>query len=170
MAMAADMLERFRTECASRGLAVTHQRVLIFEALMQSRQHPSPEEVFERVHKKIPSISLGTVYKNIRTFIDQGLLREVSLHHGSARLEVNLRPHHHLVCERCKTIIDLDEEAVEPVHLRSALPAGFRVGRYAVEVIGVCQACSSDDKNTSRSKPGGNSPTAKSSKASAARR
>ena len=132
----------FRSRCAERGLAVTHQRVVIYEALMDTRHHPSPEEVYRRVRRQIPSISLGTVYKNIRTFIDHGLLREASPHHGCARLEVNLEPHHHLVCLRCRAIVDLDDEAVEPVRLRSRPPTGFRVERCAVEVLGVCEKCS----------------------------
>lgn len=109
---------------------------------MSRHDHPSPEAVYESVRKQIPSISLGTVYKNIKTFVDSGLLREVSLHHGSARLETNLAPHHHLVCIHCKTIVDLDDEDLEPVRLKKRLPRGFSVQRYAVEVIGLCTRCS----------------------------
>jgi Fur family peroxide stress response transcriptional regulator len=137
-----ELIDEFRARCAERGLAVTHQRVVIYQALMAKGHHPSPEEIYRRVRRQIPSISLATVYKNIRTFIDHGLLREASPHHGCARLEVNLEPHHHLVCLRCKAIVDLAEEAVEPVRLRSRPPAGFRVERCSVEVQGICDKCS----------------------------
>ena len=122
-------------------MAVTHQRQVIYEALIDMPGHPSPEAIYETVRRQIPSISLGTVYKNIKTFVDTGLLREFSLHHGSARLETNLTPHHHLVCERCKTVVDLDGDGVEPVRLKSDLPAGFEVRRFQVEVIGLCKNC-----------------------------
>ena len=112
---------------------------MIYLALMALRDHPSPEDVYDRVRKEIPSISLGTVYKNVRTFIEHGLLGEVSLHHGSARLEVNLKPHHHLVCLRCKAIVDLDDEDLEPVRMKGRPPGGFKVERYSVEVIGLCR-------------------------------
>jgi Fur family transcriptional regulator, peroxide stress response regulator len=134
-------VELFREACARQGLAATHQRLVIYHALTAHRDHPSPEDVYERVRKEIPSISLGTVYKNIRTFIEHGLLGEVSLHHGTARLEVNLKPHHHLVCLRCKAIVDLDDEDLEPVRLRGRAPDGFKVQRYSVEAIGLCQPC-----------------------------
>jgi Fur family peroxide stress response transcriptional regulator len=140
--------EEFREACVREGLAVTHQRLVIYQALLASRSHPSPEEVYERVRMEIPSISLGTVYKNIRTFIDHGLLGEVSLHHGHARLETNLKPHHHLVCLRCKAIIDLHDEDLEPVRLRVRAPGGFRIQRYSVEAIGICPACAKTELKT----------------------
>ena len=133
---------KFRQLCGEHGLAVTHQRQVIYQALMTMRDHPSPELVYEKVRKQIPSISLGTVYKNIKTFVDQGLLREVSLHHGSTRLETNLDAHHHLVCIQCKAIVDLDDGDLEPVRLKKRLPRGFSVQRYSVEVIGLCTHCS----------------------------
>lgn len=137
-----DSLHEFRRMCRQKGLAVTHQRQVIFEALMATHGHPSPETVYECVKQRIPSISLGTVYKNIHTFLDAGLLREVSLHHGSLRLETNLHPHHHLVCARCKSITDVPAEQLEPLQWSGRLPHGFQVERYSVEIVGVCAACS----------------------------
>jgi len=139
-------LSEFRQQCRSAGLAVTHQREVIFLAVMSSKGHPSPESIYDDVRRRIPSISLATVYKNIHTFLEAGLLREVSPHHGSLRLEANLAEHHHLVCTRCKAIVDLPETDVAPVELKRALPEGFRVLRYSVEFQGLCPACSSDIK------------------------
>ena len=135
------VIEAFRTACARQGLAVTHQRLVIYSALAATRSHPTPEDVYDRVRKEIPTISLGTVYKNIRTFIEHGLLGEVSLFHGQARLETNLKPHHHLVCRRCKAIVDLRDEDLEPVRLRSRAPGAFKIQHYSVEAIGICQSC-----------------------------
>src|ERR1700757_4627347 len=98
----------FRTLCHRHRLAATHQRQVIYETVMSLPGHPSPEQIYGKVRRKIPSISLATVYKNIRTFLDSGVLREVSLHHGSLRVDPNDVPHHHLVCTRCKAITDLD--------------------------------------------------------------
>ena len=112
----------FRALCHRHRLAATHQRQAIYETVMSLPGHPSPEDIYERVRRKIPSISLATVYKNIRTFLDSGMLREVSLHHGSLRVEANHKPHHHLVCIRCKSITDLDEAGLELPRLRRSLP------------------------------------------------
>lgn len=130
-----------RELCAEKGLALTHQRQVIWDALGSLHGHPSPDSVYEVVRKRIPSISLATVYKNIRTFIEHGLLAEVSLHHGSARLETNPDPHHHFVCVQCREIVDVPEHDLGPVRLKNAAPHGFEIHRYSVEIHGLCQRC-----------------------------
>jgi Fur family transcriptional regulator, peroxide stress response regulator len=135
-------LEDFRRRCKERGLAFTFQRQVIYEAVVDSRGHPTPELIYEQVRQRIPSISLGTIYKNVKTFLDSGVLKEVTLHHGSLRLESNMTPHHHLVCSSCKAIFDIEEAAVEPVQLRQTrLPAGFSIQQCRVEFVGVCKSC-----------------------------
>lgn len=134
---------QFRELCHRHSLAATHQRQVIYETVMSLPGHPSPEAIYGKVRKKIPSISLATVYKNIQTFLDSGMLREVSLHHGAMRLEPNHEPHHHLVCVRCKSIEDLDAGNLHPVRLRQKLPGGFQVERIAIDILGVCRACAS---------------------------
>ncbi len=74
-----ERMEFFRERCRELGLALTHQRMVIYRALAASREHPTPESIYEQVRQEVPSISLGTVYKSIRTFSDAGLLREVNL-------------------------------------------------------------------------------------------
>jgi Fur family peroxide stress response transcriptional regulator len=133
--------ESFRELCVAHGIAVTHQRQVLFEVMQGIPGHPSPEEVYERVREHIPSISLATVYKNIHLFIASGLFREVSMHHGSLRVEMNSRPHHHMVCKRCKTIFDLDEEHLGDLPQPHRLPNGFVAERYSVDVLGLCAAC-----------------------------
>jgi Fur family peroxide stress response transcriptional regulator len=93
------------------------------------------------VRRRIPSISLATVYKNIRLFLDSGILREVSLHHGSLRVEMNSRPHHHLVCTQCKSISDIDESELGLLSERRKLSDGFLMERYSIDVLGICVAC-----------------------------
>jgi Fur family peroxide stress response transcriptional regulator len=133
--------QQFRELCAGKGLALTHQRQVIWDALRSMHGHPSPEAVYDVVRGRIPSISLATVYKNIRTFIEHGLLSEVSLHHGSARLETNPEPHHHFVCVQCREIVDIPAHEVEPVRLKNAAPDAFEIHRYSVEIHGLCHRC-----------------------------
>jgi Fur family peroxide stress response transcriptional regulator len=139
------MLERgekpFRELCRENGIAVTHQRQVLYETMKTMHGHPSPEEVYARVKKKVPAISLATVYKNIHLFVESGVLREVSLHHGSVRVEMNGEAHHHMVCSKCRKITDIREKELRLVTRRNRLPGGFLVERYAVDVIGVCASC-----------------------------
>jgi Fur family transcriptional regulator, peroxide stress response regulator len=138
----------FRNLCHRHGLAATHQRRVIYETVLSLPGHPSPEVIFEKVREQIPSISLATVYKNIHTFLDSGLLREVSLHYGSLRLETERRPHHHVVCVSCKSITDLQDESLERVRVRRKLPRGFQVHRIAVDILGICAACAAKKSRT----------------------
>jgi Fe2+ or Zn2+ uptake regulation protein len=137
----------FRAMCHSRGLAATHQRAAIYQALMQTPGHPSPEEIYDRVHKKVPAMSLATVYKTLHAFLEAGIVHEISLHRGSLRVDPNPDPHHHLVCTECRSIFDVELDAVTPVKFTAALPAGFQVQRCAVEIQGICQRCSIGKNN-----------------------
>ena len=103
--------------------------------------HPSPEEIYARVRRRIPSISLATVYKNLHLFIKSGIVGEVSLHHGSLRVETNRATHHHLVCRGCRSITDLDEDGFQLALQQRKVPAGFQVERMTVEVLGLCTDC-----------------------------
>jgi len=143
-----DRMRVFRERCLEAGLAVTHQRSVIYRELALSAEHPSPEAVYERVKHQIPAISLATVYKSIRTFADLGLVREVNPFSEAQRWDANVEPHHHLICTLCKSVQDIPEEAVAPVQFRAPLPEKFRVQRLSVEVLGLCAACAAADRAT----------------------
>ena len=114
---------------------------------MAAPGHPNPEEVYAVVRKRIPSISLATVYKTLHTFVESGLLGELSPHHGSLRVDTNTEPHHHLVCTKCKSVFDLDETAIKPAQVIGKVPKGFRVERMSVEIHGLCQRCAKPSSN-----------------------
>lgn len=133
--------KEFRRLCEGAGLAVTHQRQVIFEVLSSMPGHPSPEETYARVRKRIPAVSIATVYKNIHLFIKSGIFGAVSEHHGSLRIETNPKPHHHLVCTVCKSIEDIDEGEVNLSAKPSLLKCGFLAERFAVDILGRCSSC-----------------------------
>lgn len=137
----------FRELCAEHGIAVTHQREVLFETLQRMHGHPSPEEIYAAVREKIPSISLATVYKNIHLFVQSGVLTQLSIHHGPLRVEMNRHTHHHLVCSVCKTVTDLPEDELGLPGTRLKLSNGFAVERLSVDVIGVCADCQSAPAN-----------------------
>lgn len=138
----------FTSLCRKHNLAATHQRRVIYETVMALHGHPSPEKIYEAVRKKIPSISLATVYKNVRTFVESGMLREVSLHHGSIRVEPNEAEHHHLVCTRCRQITDLDPDSVRLRPLKLKRLRGFQVTRISIDVLGLCASCAAKESST----------------------
>ena len=140
---------QFRKVCEQAGLAVTHQRQVIYDVLCATDGHPSPEEVYARVKRRIPSISLATVYKNLHLFIGSGIFQQVSLHHGSMRVETNQTRHHHLLCTRCKTIHDVDPELLGLAEAPRQLPGGFLMERLSVDVLGICARCQQEQASAS---------------------
>ena len=133
----------FTRRCKEAGLTTTHQRAVIYRVLVESRDHPSPELVYERVSREIPEISRATVYKNIHTFIDAGMLREVSELHQTNRLDANLERHHHLICTRCRKVVDYQDDQLDSVRAIKPEPHGFQVTEYRVEARGLCPECKS---------------------------
>jgi Fe2+ or Zn2+ uptake regulation protein len=134
--------EQFRELAAKHGLAVTHQRQVVYEAVIAAHGHHSPENIYAAVRRRIPSISLATVYNNLRLFIECGLLREVSPHAPTLLVDGNLEPHHHLVCSRCKSVQDIEGEFIDFNRLSRHLPDGFDLTQPLIEVFGLCRSCS----------------------------
>jgi Fur family transcriptional regulator, peroxide stress response regulator len=141
--MRRETYNEFRQLCREHHLAATHQRQKIYAVLVSRPGHYSPEEIYERVKPDLPSISLATVYNNLKTFVQAGMLREVSLHHGPWRVDANLDSHHHLVCTRCRSVTDLHASLLSPVQLRGKLPSGFKLEKFSIEVQGICKNCGS---------------------------
>ncbi len=138
-------LEEFAAHCRAHGLSVTHQRLAIFEALAASREHPSAEQLHRAVQRKLPSLSLATVYKNLEALKAIGAVADVNPLHQEARYEAALpgtgagRPHHHLVCVSCKKVRDLHDHELDQLRVRD--PQGFDVRAVRVQAEGLCPEC-----------------------------
>lgn len=133
--------QQFRELAWKHGPAATHQRQVVYETVVASHGHRSPEQIYSAVRKRIPSISLATVYNNLRLFVEHGLLREVTPHTSTLRVDGNLNPHHHLVCSRCKTVQDIEGDFIDFQRLSPQLPEGFDLTSPVVEVFGLCRRC-----------------------------
>jgi Fur family peroxide stress response transcriptional regulator len=100
------MMDSFEKVCRTKGLRITHQRTEIFKALLKHPNHPTTENVFNRVRKHLKTISLDTVYRTIATFEKFGLIRRVHHIDNATRFDINTSNHHHLVCSECNKIED----------------------------------------------------------------
>lgn len=134
-------LAEFRRRCAQAGLAVTHQRLAVFRALAVDPAHPSAEEIHRRVKEELPTLSLGTVYRTLELLRREGLVDRVPGFEEQARFDANSDDHHHLVCVRCRRVVDFQDDSVRVLGVLPANLHGFRVLRHAVQVHGVCPEC-----------------------------
>jgi len=135
----------FAEHCRNSGLSVTRQRLAIFEALAGSRAHPSAEDIHRSVRRRLPHLSLATVYKNLEALREIGAVSDVNALHEHGRYEAALpgtgagTPHHHLVCIRCRKVVDLHDAGLDDLHVSDA--QGFEVRALKVQVEGVCPEC-----------------------------
>src|SRR5437016_14491815 len=85
----------------------TRQLEQVFEALQGDHTHPFAHEIYRRVHKKLPRISLATVYRNLHSLVEEGKIRSLLLDEQAARYDPEASEHDHFVCERCVRAMDL---------------------------------------------------------------
>jgi Fur family peroxide stress response transcriptional regulator len=131
----------FEAECRKRGLAVTVQRRTVFEALSARRDHPTADQVYDAVKGRIPGLSRTTVYRVLEALVEAGFVRTVHHAGGVARFDPVTHRHHHLVCEACGRLVDLDDAAVPALRLPEARGSGFQIKDYSVSFLGLCGAC-----------------------------
>ena len=127
--------------CREAGMAVTSQRLAIFRELLAAEDHPSPETLHRRVKKAMPSLSLATIYKTLDALEELGLIEEVSPVGDVKRYDGNHRPHHHLVCVRCKRVTDFYDPELDTLAPPARQLGGFVVQSTTVQVKGLCAAC-----------------------------
>src|SRR4051794_10722643 len=103
-------LAAFRDRCDQLDLMLTPQRLAVYRVLASDDSHPSAEDIYRRIKPEMPSLSLGTVYRTLDLLVEQGLVSRVHAFSDQARFDANLAAHHHLVCERCRRVIDFEDE------------------------------------------------------------
>jgi Fur family peroxide stress response transcriptional regulator len=135
-------LERFKDASREAGIKLTHQRLEIFREVASTQEHPDAETVFLGVSKRVPTVSLDTVYRTLWLLEDLGLISTLGPRRERARFDANLDSHHHFVCENCGLVRDFEN----PEFGALAVPAGVKrlgaVSRVCVEIRGVCRECS----------------------------
>lgn len=109
----------------SKGLRSTKQRLCVYDVILDKRDHPTADDIFLRVKKKLPKISFATVYNCLETFVECGLVKKINLDRNSSRYCPNLSPHAHFKCAKTGRIIDLPITPKTLNSLKSIVPAGF---------------------------------------------
>jgi Fur family peroxide stress response transcriptional regulator len=118
------------------------KREAILEAIRLTKTHPSARWVYEQVKPKLPDISLGTVYRNIKVCREEGLLASVGVVNNEERFDGVVEPHPHAICTKCGSIIDV--KYTSPAGQPSL--SGFAVDNRRTVFYGVCAKCSEQEK------------------------
>lgn len=130
-----DPTERYR----ALGLKLTPQRMAIFHFLEGNESHPSAEDIYEAVRRKYPTMSFATVYNTMETLKQERYVRELTIDPTRKRFDPNTAPHHHLVCVRCKKIVDIHRPF--DLNLTDLEREGFQILDHHIEFSGLCPKC-----------------------------
>ncbi len=121
---------------------LTPQRQAVLEAVQRVSFHPDACWVYDQVRRRLPNISLGTVYRSLAVLRDAGLIQELPQHGASARYDGNVEAHQHAVCRQCGRVVDVEVGDLAALRERAARAATFaEVASERVEFYGCCRDC-----------------------------
>ena len=125
------------------GYRLTPQRIMVLSAIENSDDHISAEEIYAQIVAKYPQVNISTVYRTLELLKRLGLVTETDLGNGHVRYHpVEKGHHHHLVCEKCGTIIDIDESTLARLQDVLLHRYNFSARLSHLAIFGRCVNCS----------------------------
>lgn len=133
-----DMISRL----SHKGYRMTPQRMMILEAVEAADDHISADEIYAAVCKRYPHINISTVYRTLELLKELGLATETDMGDGRVRYHsIRKGHHHHLVCQNCGCVIDLDEATLLPLKDALSRDYGFSADLKHLAIFGRCSKC-----------------------------
>ena len=122
-------------------ITFTNQRLAILDFLKNNLKHPTVEEIYEEVKKSLPQITKATVYKNLKTLTDKGLIQMVNVR-GVSRFEARIEPHHHIICKTCGKIDDFISDTLIDYSMKLIREyEDFNINTAETTFFGICKSC-----------------------------
>jgi Fe2+ or Zn2+ uptake regulation protein len=125
----------------AKGYKITPQRSLILNILHETQEHLTAEEIALRARTRQPHLAAGTVYRNLKTLCALGLIYCTNFQGKSRRYEINRGHHHHLICLRCGSTIEIDFCPMNNMISQITKNSGFKVTAHNFEITGYCKHC-----------------------------
>jgi len=119
----------------------TRQRRVIFEELAKLKSHPTAVDLHEIVRRRLPRISLATVYRNLELLNDLGRVQKIESGGGQARFDADTAVHDHVRCVHCGRVADVESEPLVLDPPQAEDIDGFRIIGHRLEYLGVCPQC-----------------------------
>lgn len=120
----------------------TRQRQVVLEELQKLTSHPTATMLYEIVRRRMPKISLGTVYRNLELLARRGLIQKLDFAGGEARFDGTVAPHDHLRCVRCGRVDDVSASEVDLSVAQTNDWGGYQILGHRLEFVGICPRCS----------------------------
>ena len=138
-----EKIDQFIKRCREKNLSVTPQRLAIYKALVNDNTHPNPEAIHKKIKIDNPTISFATVYKTLETFEKNRLISLVTNLHNTVRYDPLTEQHHHIVCVKCKKVIDLFDNKLNQIEIPKTVTSGNNLVNYSVHFNVICSECRS---------------------------
>lgn len=119
----------------------TRQKEAILRVLKGNNNHPTASWIYEQVRQEIPHISLGTVYRDLKSLKQEGKIAELDFAGSLSRFDGNTENHYHFRCQKCGRIFDIPEPVDKEIDDRVAQKTGFEVLCHRLEFYGLCPDC-----------------------------
>ena len=129
------------TSTTAKKLRHSETRDKIYEYLRGTKAHPSADTIYRDLRPSIPSLSIGTVYTNLKLFEEQGMAIRVANVNGNERYDANTEDHVHLVCDCCGAVIDIMDADIQTAKL-ACNTANTKIRSIQIVLHGVCEDCS----------------------------
>lgn len=127
-------------------MRLTTQRQIILEELGKVKTHPTANEVYDMVRKRLPRIGLGTVYRNLELMSETGIILKLEVGGTQKRFDATIDPHYHIRCLSCGKVNDIEIPVMEEINKTAAEISQYQVLGHHVEFSGICNDCSNQDK------------------------
>ncbi len=135
-------LDELTTGLRERGNRLTPQRMAVLKILAASEEHPSVEQIYERVKVDFPMTSLATVYKTVTLLKEMGEVLELGFSDGGNRYDgIRPYPHPHLICTKCKNIVDPEVATLSELRQEVAQSTGYQIVSHRLDFFGICPQC-----------------------------
>lgn len=122
-------------------LRMTHQREIILAELQRSKTHPTADELYERIKRKLPRISLATVYRNLEILSEAGLIRKLEISGRQKRFDWDPGEHDHVFCTQCQRVDNITAPGHVVPPLEPTQEKGYRITGCRIEFFGLCPKC-----------------------------
>jgi len=143
-----EKMKRFEELCREQGVPLTVQRRAILESLAHREDHPTADQVYEKVALTLPGLSRTTVYRVLETLVEMGVIHKANHLGSAARYDPNTERHHHLTCLACHRVVDVEDDRLKRVELPKSRAQGFEITDYSVHFKGYCPDCAARLKTT----------------------
>jgi len=124
------------------NMRLTTQRQIILEELGKVTSHPTANEVYDMVRKRLPRIGLGTIYRNLELMAENGIILKLEVGGTQKRFDATIEAHYHIRCTSCGRVDDIDIEVQKNINELAAKSCNYNILGHNIEFSGICEDCS----------------------------